>query len=317
MNILCHCFDSAADEDKEILGKFFASCDYHGAGYTYLANLIWKDSYCICWEQFGDYLIIAGSDCMRADSDIVISMPLTADGRYDPQRLRESILACKARFDDAGVPFVITRIPEHLKSVMRDAFPGGIELVHDRDDDEYVYLKEKLIELSGRALHKKKNHLNFFLRTYEYEVKPVTSDMRKDIEALTARIKESKEYDPEETDSLESEYKAIDAIIDHLEDEKVYSAAIFIKGRLEAFAIGERSSDDTAIEHFEKANDDYRGLYQLVCREFCKVLPQEVIYVNREEDMGLENLRQAKEALKPDHMEVKYTARLTGVTVQL
>ena len=73
MNILCHCFDSAADEDKEILGKFFASCDYHGAGYTYLANLIWKDSYCICWEQFGDYLIIAGSDCMRADSDIVIS----------------------------------------------------------------------------------------------------------------------------------------------------------------------------------------------------------------------------------------------------
>ena len=67
---------------------------------------------------------------------------------------------------------------------------------------------------------------------------------------------------------------------------------------------------DTAAEHFEKANSAFRGLYQLVCREFCLTLPEEVIYVNREEDMGLPNLRQAKEALKPDHMAERYIAVL-------
>ena len=44
--------------------------------------------------------------------------------------------------------------------------------------------------------------------------------------------------------------------------------------------------------------------------EFCKHLPYEVVYVNREEDMGLENLRKAKESYKPHHMAEKYSARL-------
>ena len=67
-----------------------------------------------------------------------------------------------------------------------------------------------------------------------------------------------------------------------------------------------------AAEHFEKADDDYRGLYQVICSEFCKRLPEEIVYVNREEDMGLENLRKAKEALRPDHKEVKYGGCFLG-----
>ena len=113
--------------------------------------------------------------------------------------------------------------------------------------------------------------------------------------------------DPEEVDDLEGEYDAIVEMLNHIDDSDVYSVAIFINGHLEAYAIGERLSRDTAAEHFEKANGAYRGLYQLVCREFCLSLPEEVIYVNREEDMGLPNLRQAKEALKPERMEEKYS----------
>jgi len=38
----------------------------------------------------------------------------------------------------------------------------------------------------------------------------------------------------------------------------------------------------------------------------------DIRYINREEDMGLPGLRQAKESYKPDKMMVKYTARLVG-----
>ena len=120
--------------------------------------------------------------------------------------------------------------------------------------------------------------------------------------ALADEIKQVKELDPEETESIDSEYEAIAETLALLEQEKLYTVAVYVKGKLEAFAIGERLSDNTAVEHFEKANDAYRGLYQLVLREFCERLPEEVLFVNREEDMGLLNLRQAKEALKPDHM---------------
>ena len=89
--------------------------------------------------------------------------------------------------------------------------------------------------------------------------------------------------------------------------EEIYSVALSIDDRIVGIALGERLNDNTAVEHFEKASDEYRGLYQVLCSEFCKVLPEEIVYVNREEDMGLDNLRQAKEALKPDHMEEKLT----------
>ena len=67
-------------------------------------------------------------------------------------------------------------------------------------------------------------------------------------------------------------------------------------------------SKETVIVHVEKADDRIRGLYQAINNEFCKRLPAETIYVNREEDMGMENLRQTKMSYKPFKMAEKYTA---------
>ena len=136
----------------------------------------------------------------------------------------------------------------------------------------------------------------------------VTPYMEEEVMALSDEIKDIKEMNPAEIDSLEHEHSAIKELIKLTNEENVYSVAIYVKGKLEAFALGERLSEKVAVEHFEKANDNYRGLYQLVCSEFCKSLPEEIEFVNREEDMGLENLRQAKEALKPEYMEEKYSA---------
>ena len=140
----------------------------------------------------------------------------------------------------------------------------------------------------------------------------MTRAMKDEIMELSDRIKALKESDPDEVDDLEEEHNALLNMIDLADLEEVRSAAVFIGGRLEAFALGEILTEDTAAEHFEKANSSYRGLYQLVCREFCRSLPESVIYVNREEDMGLPNLRQAKEALKPDHMEERYVFKFVS-----
>ncbi len=312
MNIFKHSFENLTEEDRETLKEYFAGFDYRGAGYTFLANYIWRNTHCLCWEVIGDYLCLAGADCMISDQpNAIISMPMTRTGTYDPAALRETVLEAGRRFARRKIPFSVELVPGHMVDFLKEAFPEGVACEHDRDSDEYVYLKEKLINLTGRALHKKKNHLNFFLKNYEYETKPIDKAMVPEILDFVRTVKENKDYDADEMESLNMEEEAIGEILRFVEEPEIYSAAVFIEGKLQAFAIGERVSGDTAAEHFEKANEAYRGLYQVVCREFCKSLPEDIVYVNREEDMGLANLRQAKEALKPDHMEERYSCRFT------
>ena len=307
MDVFKHCFEQMTEEDVKVMKEYFDGYDYQGASYTFLANYIWRTTYCLCWERISDYLCLAGADCMTREPKAIISMPLTRDGSYDKEKLRKVILEAKRRFEERGVEFSMHLIPGHMVPLLEEAFPNEMKFTHDRDYDEYVYEKEKLEHLSGRALHKKKNHLNFFLKTYKYEAKPITQEMIPQIMELTDKVREERNYGEDELESLNAENEAIREILRFVNDPKVYTVAMFIKGKLEAFAIGERLSEDTAVEHFEKANDDFRGLYQAICSEFCKILPEEVKFVNREEDMGMENLRQAKEALKPHHMAEKYS----------
>lgn len=310
MNIFKHNFEEMTQEDAELLKQYFDGFDYRGAGYTLLANYIWRNTHCLCWEVIGEYLCLAGADCMISDQpNAIISMPMTRTGTYDPAALRETVLQARKRFDQRKIPFSVELVPGHMRRYLEEAFPGEMTFVHDRDSDEYVYRKDKLITLSGRALHKKKNHMNYFLKNYAYEVRPITQDMTREIMDFVAGAREGRGYDAEELESLHMEEEAIREMLQLIDQPQIYAVAVLIEGRVQAFAIGERISKDTAAEHFEKASEAYRGLYQVVCSEFCKALPEEIVYVNREEDMGLANLRQAKEALKPDHMEERYSGR--------
>lgn len=49
-----------------------------------------------------------------------------------------------------------------------------------------------------------------------------------------------------------------------------------------------------------------RGLYTAITKEFAAHAWDDVIYLNREEDMGIPGLRNAKEALHPEFMVKKY-----------
>ena len=79
------------------------------------------------------------------------------------------------------------------------------------------------------------------------------------------------------------------------------------------FSMGEMAGRDTFDVHFEKADIDINGAYPMVCRELTRMVMQnhpELLYMNREDDMGLESMRTSKLSYKPEFMVRKFTARM-------
>jgi hypothetical protein len=177
--------------------------------------------------------------------------------------------------------------------------------IPDRDNSDYVYSTIDLIQLSGRKYHRKKNHLNQFLKKYSYEY------MKLDLELVECFIEMQEEWcqmkECVEKPELLSEDYAVHTALKYYEYLDYKGGAIKIDSRIEAFSLGERLNSETAVIHIEKANPDITGLYSAINQLFCSRTWSEIEYINREQDMGVEGLRKAKESYHPHHMIDKYT----------
>ena len=85
-------------------------------------------------------------------------------------------------------------------------------------------------------------------------------------------------------------------------------AAIKVDGNIVAMSFGEKLNDDMALIQVELADENYRGSYQAINKFFCENAWNDLKYVNREEDMGIEGLRKAKMSYNPVELLVKYGA---------
>ena len=233
MEIFKNNFDNLSEDDKALLDSYFTGYPYKGAGYTLVANYVWRDVYCLNWEVYEDLLLLSGSNCMDENPKAIFSMPTTRTGEYDVDKLRAAVLYAKDKFEDAGFEFRMGMIPEHMLPLIDEAFSGKVEFVADRDEDEYVYLKEKMITLSGRALHKKRNHLNFFKKNYVYEARRLTLEDTDIVMNLVRALIDEKNpdendfeekvetMDPDDLKTLKAEEYAISENMKFVESERM------------------------------------------------------------------------------------------------
>ena len=109
---------------------------------------------------------------------------------------------------------------------------------------------------------------------------------------------------------LDYEVEGIHDILRNCSAFHVHMGGIYIDGRLEAFAIGSyNEKEKMAIIHIEKANPEIRGLYQFINQQFLIHEFPEAEIVNREDDMGLPALRQAKLSYEPMEFARKFRIR--------
>ncbi len=206
-------------------------------------------------------------------------------------------------------PFKITNITEEDKNFLIENYPEKFKFSTDMNTWDYVYSYEKLSELKGRKLSPKRNHINKFLSKYpDYKYEKISEENIDDCYKMNLEWCELN--DCGKSQSLKNEACAIKEYFKYFKELKMVGGLIKIDGKVVAFTFGEEVNKDMFVVHVEKAFYDIDGAYPIINREFVRNSLSSYKWVNREEDMGSEGLRKAKNSYYPDFMVKKYTAVL-------
>ena len=91
---------------------------------------------------------------------------------------------------------------------------------------------------------------------------------------------------------------------------KLVGGMLRVDGEIVAITMGEPVNEDTFVVHVEKALPEYPGAYPMINQQFVQHELMNYTYVNREEDMGVEGLRKAKQSYRPAMMTEKGLVRI-------
>ena len=237
-----------------------------------------------------------------AEYDGVLSFlfPMSEHWREDVKRLRDYAHA-------NGHPLCLYGIPLAMQAEVAAAFPDTFDFSVDLGDADYIYRQEDLALLLGKQYQKKRNHISAFTRKYNWHYETLTDDNAAAVLAL------SEEWYAMQTPlspELQAEKDAIPELLQYRERLGVRGGILFVEDKPVGFALATRLCADTANVHIEKALTDYNGAYAMIHQQFVQQELSDVAFVNRENDMGNEGLRRAKESYRPAILLKKYTCEL-------
>ena len=284
-------------EEKSLFDEAFNRIPPVISEFTFTNLFIWRYAYQIKISRLQNFL------CLLADQgERSFFFPTIGEGD-----VVECYRVLLQFLKEKGIPPKISRVPEKIVDQI-DWKTVGIVVEFDRDQSDYIYLTEDLIQLKGGKYHRKRNHIKQFKEKYPYQYIPLTSEWIPECLRLGTEWCDLRHC--EAIPGLANESLAIKEAFTHFEELKVKGGAILINGKVEAFTLGEPLNQETVVIHIEKANPAFEGLYPLINQAFLEKEWPRYLYVNREQDLGEEGLRKAKESYFPHHMVNKYTITL-------
>ena len=211
------------------------------------------------------------------------------------------------------IPCRLTGLSQENCAILEQLYPGKFRIHFARDSFDYIYDIQDLAELKGRKYQKKRNHINRFCQNYpDYTLEPITDENTPEtIEFLQQWFAQREEKDP--LADFHMEKAAIYKALRHRRELQLEGLLLKWNGQLLAMTMGSPLSETTFDIHFEKALEEADGAYPTINWEFARHLREKypnLLYLDREDDMGLEGLRKAKLSYCPHHMIEKNWACL-------
>ena len=264
----------------------------------------------LCSWQFlyhTEYAVVEGFLVLRfvLDGHVTYMKPI---GKGDLRHVLELLIADARTLGDT---FRMACVCPCAQGMMDESMPGAFTYTINRDKSDYLYLREKLVTLAGKKLQPKRNHISKFKRTYpNYEYRPLTPDLVPDCIRLGEEWCQTNDSCMQR--AMQAEQKMIAYALQHIDELHIIGGTLFVEGRMVAFTFGARINSEAFDVCVEKADTAYEGAYAMINNEFVSLLPEDITYINREEDLGLEGLRKAKMSYHPDLILDKMTATLTA-----
>ncbi|GIM28873.1 hypothetical protein CPJCM30710_15390 [Clostridium polyendosporum] len=286
-------------KDKGIIDKYIYPYKFLSCEYSFLTLYMWKDACDIQYAIYKDVLIIKKKDFQ---GDYHFMQPLG----YSKENLREIIEVLKKYREENDMKYLFKDLEENFIHEIKGLFHkiNDICIKEDRDNFDYLYEAKKLMSFAGKKLHGKKNHYNFFVKNYNYEVVEINSEkvINDVIEVAEKWYDENEEKDCK----LYYELQAIKNVVNNMNILKVNGIAVYVDEKLSAFSLGEKLNEDLAVIHIEKGDKNIRGIYSFIAKTFIDKCFNNVHIINREQDLGIEGLRKSKMSYHPLKLEKKF-----------
>ena len=279
--------------DIEVFKKYIGFSGELSCESAFVNLLIWQSAYNNMWaEEDGQLIIKSGKG-----EDSSYRLPFGNDFLKGINLIRE--------YSGEEYPDFWVQEGKRLDN-FKAKFGDKYVFEENRDAFDYIYLREDLANLSGKKYHGKRNHISAFSKKHNWSFKPITAENTEDVKLCAEKW--YKENADREDKYLRCEKQGGITILDNMELLGVRGGAVYVDGKVVAFTLGSRISDEIFDIHIEKALSDYAEGYTVINREFARTLT-EYKYINREDDMGLEGLRKAKLSYKPAILLKKYACK--------
>ena len=279
-------FKNLGIEDLPTFEKYLNGCKGMGSEFSFVTNFIWQKGYDIEYAETDGFLVIKGA----ANGVRHYGSPI---GKGDKAAVFKKIAKLSR---ERGEKCIFINLSLSDTEVLQNEV-GNFEISCPDSSADYIYLTEKLISLSGKKLHAKRNHYNRFVKENDFSFCEITNENVDSAYQFILR-NSLEQAGKEMTEVLFSKYF----------DLPVKGAVIEIGGKIVAATIGEKLQSNTALIHIEKGEKEINGVYAAINKLFLENLFPDTVYVNREDDMGIEGLRRAKQSYHPEMMLKKYRA---------
>lgn len=275
------------------LRKYSQTCD------RAFANLFcWQRHYRTQWAEANGWLVV------RAHINGERKAAYIPFSQKDNPQYSEIIPLLEEDAKSTDQPLSLMGLSNEECERLQQQYPEGFVFDRNRDFADYIYRTEDLRTLKGRKYAQKRNHVNKFKSLYSYYYKPITRDIIADCLQLEEEWVAQHNHD----ESALAEYNTIHLAFQHFEELELFGGALYVDNRIVAFTYGSPVNDHVFCTHVEKGDLRYDGIYQMINYQFAQHIPDQYIYVNREEDLGMPGLRKSKLSYEPEYLAYKTTA---------
>ncbi len=301
-------FKDITVDDKELIQSFTLWGERQNCDLSFSNLISWRFNYNTQFAVVDDYLVFR----FYMGHHLAYMMPVPRPKRQEDGTFRVepcdecSVSVIRAIRDDSiamGHPFLMLGVCNYMRDLIEKSFPDIFDIKPDRDFSDYIYTRDKLINLSGKKLQSKRNHINKFKSLYpDYRYRELTPELIPQCLELERQWRRTSKDDNGEVpdEDLSGELRSMTRAFNRWEQLGLVGGTIFVGDKLVAFTFGCPINQCTFDVCVEKADVNYEGAFTIINQEFVKHLPDQYYYINREEDMGDEGLRRAKLSYKPD-----------------